>query len=106
MKTYRFNASISGNVVFSDGPKPLFDEYENLIGAFNLQHGNTVIGFLSGSGYEAALQVSTGETFFFTPKENSAGEVVSAIISPIPTSVRQSVAVTSQPSTEIADAQR
>lgn len=103
MKTYRFTVSIPGNIVFSDGPKPLFDEYGNLVGAFNLQFGSTVIGFLSGSGYEAALQVSTGEPFFVTPNEDLKGEVTSAIVSPIPSSLHTSIQAVSSLSTEISD---
>ncbi len=73
MKTYKFNVQVTGDVIFSDGPKPIFDEYDKLIGAFNVLSGNVVQCFIAGSGYPAVLSVTVGEPFYFTPLENDKG---------------------------------
>ncbi len=64
--TYRFEVQVEGNME-AYRSMPLYDDSGALVGAFTLDHGQTVQGFVSGANHQASIQISTGEPFYFTP---------------------------------------
>jgi len=90
-KVYTFSTEILGDVT-SRETFPIFDdECQQLLGAFTLNVGNFIQGFISGSNHPVAICVSTGGHFFFTPKDGNDGKIASGIVSDVaisPLSVR------------------
>lgn len=79
---YRFRADIVGSDAISLESYPIFDdEYHDLLGAFTVDQGDIIIGFISGRYHLAALLISTGEKFFFTPVDGPDGKVIYGIVS-------------------------
>jgi hypothetical protein len=54
---------------------PIYDDFDDLIGAFTVKQGDVIQGFVGGAGYPLALAVSTDETLFFTPVDGFDGRV-------------------------------
>ena len=83
--TYQFAVEVSGDVISSGGPKPIFSSNNDLIGAFNVVSGNVVQAFISGKEYPESLKVSTEDSFWFTPRDNDFdGKIVYGLVSDIP----------------------
>lgn len=84
LETYTFKVDIDGDVISSDGPKPIFSSNRDLIGAFNLLNQDTIQAFVSGKEYPEALKVSVGDSFWFTPREDEIeGKVVYAMLTEV-----------------------
>ena len=97
-RVYKFNAIPSNaiDVPFLES-FPVFDEYNEVVGAFLLKDEGILSGFLAGNGYPLALTVSIGESFHFTPMEGKTGQIEFAIISQKPFSVN-SIKITAEES--------
>lgn len=82
--TYSFQVEIYGDVIY-DGIMPIYDADTNMpVGGFTARHGNLIACFLSGQGYPTALNVSSGESFWFTPLNDKKGQVCAAYVSGLP----------------------
>lgn len=79
-RIYKFTAEVIETVP-SYETFPMFDEYGKLVGAFARLRGDYVKGWVSGKESPVALRVSTGESFWFTPKLGKDGTVSHAIVS-------------------------
>jgi len=83
-RIYKFQADIPGDMVSYES-YPVYDEYQNLAGAFTLIRGSLIGGFISGVGYPLALKVSTDEAFYFTAiPSTKTGRVESGMITEKP----------------------
>ena len=80
MEVYRFRAKIYGDIVSSNESCPIYDSCNSLVGAFVVDSGDSILGFLSGNANEIALSVTTGGGFWFTPVENDSGKVVLGVV--------------------------
>lgn len=89
---YRFRAEISGDAPSLESYPIYDDECYNLLGAFTVDRGDTMMCFISGRYHEAALLISTGDKFYFTPVDGPDGKVIYGIVSELKISAR-SVAV-------------
>ena len=86
MSVYTFEIEIEGDI-YSGESFPIYDdECKKLLGGFTLKKGEVIYGFIAGVNHQAALYVSTGETFYFTPKEDENGKVSHGIVSDLPIS--------------------
>lgn len=59
---------------------PILDEYDTLVGAFNIKSEGKVLGFLSLKGYPLYLEISSGWPFHFTPMFGKDGKIEKAVI--------------------------
>jgi len=59
---------------------PIFDDSMFVVGAFLVSGPDTIAGFVAGHGYQLALTVTCGDSFYFTPVESKTGKVDHAII--------------------------
>lgn len=66
---------------------PIYDDYGNLVGGFTRRLGDLVRGFISGSGYPMALDVSSEAAFYFTPRIDDDGLIGYGLISDKPLNV-------------------
>lgn len=86
MDTYKFKANIEGDICSGESYPIYNDGYTALIGGFTLNKGDQVLGFVSGTGHPAAIFVSTGDNFYFTPREDKNGMISHGIVSEVPIS--------------------
>lgn len=85
-KIFRFTAEVEGDV-YSRETFPIYDdECKQLLGGFSLVQGELVLGFIAGTEHPAALYVSTGAPFYFTPRDDKNGNVSFGVISEAPIS--------------------
>lgn len=66
---YNFYAQIYDNIP-SFETFPIYDDNNILIGGFSVYYNNIIKGFVAGTGYPAALSVSTNNSFWFTIRQN------------------------------------
>lgn len=85
---YRFNVEISGDAPSLESYPIYDDELLNLLGAFTVDYGDTMAGFISGRYNHVALLISTGDHFFFTPVDGLDGKVLYGIVSEYKISAR------------------
>lgn len=84
VRTFQFAVEVPGDVISTDGPKPIFSSNNDLVGAFNVISDSVVQAFVSGNEYPESLKVSTGDPFYFTPRDNDFdGKVVYAMLTEI-----------------------
>lgn len=69
-RVYQFQAEVYGDVV-SGNVKPIYDEYQNLVGGFTVLRGNLLQCFVGGDGFPAALALSSEESFYLTSRSSS-----------------------------------
>jgi hypothetical protein len=87
---YYFQVDVDGDVL-CDGAKPLLDDGGTMIGGFTLKEGSKIVCFVTSKCNQVGLFLSSGLSFFFTPKEDHTGKVVAGVLSDVrqnPTSIR------------------
>lgn len=85
-RVYQFEVAIEGDILSGES-FPIYDEEQKkLLGGFALKNADVIFGFISGINHSAALFVSTGEVFYFTPREDLNGKVAYGVISELPIS--------------------
>ena len=80
---YKFKVEIGGDAPSGESHPIYDDEGKHLLGAFVLDKGQTLLGFVSGVAHPTALHVSTGDFFFFTPIDGPDGKVAFGIVSEV-----------------------
>lgn len=78
-KVFTFNVEVYGDML-SYASLPIYDDAYNLIGAFIVDKGQQIAGFVSGTKSPAALAISTGDSFFFTTHDGEDGKIDFAIL--------------------------
>jgi len=81
-RIYKFQAEVSGDTPSKES-HPIYDDEYQLLGAFVLDRGQVVLGFVSGRYHSTALHVSTGAPFFFTPFDGEDGKIAYGIVSEV-----------------------
>jgi hypothetical protein len=72
-RVYQFQAEVFGDVI-NDGVKPIYDEYNNLIGGFAVLRGNILRCTVGGDEYPAALVVTSEESFYLTSRMSAISD--------------------------------
>lgn len=80
---YKFSVEIEGDAPSGESHPIYDDEKRQLLGAFVLDRGQFILGFISGVDHPTALHVSTGYPFYFTPIEGEDGKVLYGIVSEV-----------------------
>lgn len=83
---YQFEVAVEGDVISGESFPIYDDEAKKLLGGFTLKGGDVIYGFIAGVDHTAALFVSTGDPFYFTPREDRNGKIAYGIVSELPIS--------------------
>jgi hypothetical protein len=77
MRVFRFETEFKQHLDY-DQTLPIFDAYGTLVGGFTRLSDTRIVGFVSGTGYPLALEVSTEGFFYFTA--HTQNEVIAGAI--------------------------
>lgn len=80
---YKFRVEIEGDAPSGESHPIYDDEKKQLLGAFVLDTGQFILGFISGVDHPTALHISTRYPFYFTPIEGADGKISHGIVSEV-----------------------
>ena len=86
-KIYKFKVEVSGDAPSGESYPIYDDEKHQLLGAFVVDKGQVLLGFISGIHHPTALYISTGDIFYFTPIDGPDGKIAYGVVSDVSISV-------------------